>query len=295
MAIALGRAFSVVKLTKIDDNYSKVNLDYNAGEWFIFAPHWKIGEDNLGLLNNPGIEIKGSVGYRSINNLTDVITVKSRLNQLGFNGFDRKTSIVDEKLIKAIKLFQSIIQSSTSLVGDGKIDPNGPTIRWLNAENAPQWGTLTKQGTGFISIEALETWDNHDYGCSWLDDAIVAIAKTYEERYRCGRENVSLILVNDVSLRHGGDTPDHAGHETGNAVDLRLPAKGGDLKTIVGSWQDHRYDQKAAIAMLKYINEHPLFKKAFFNDPLAIAQGLCSRAGGHDNHIHFEIKAPKML
>jgi hypothetical protein len=298
-AIAQGVNYYVLRLVEVDNGHCQVELDYDAGTWFIFKEDWeirKVGEPSKVTVVNPDrIEIKGSVGSGGLNNSTDVIIIKTRLQALGFNGFAPYTSMVDQKLIRAIKLFQSIIQGSTSLIGDGKIDPNGPTLRWLNASNAPRWGKLCPEGKGFINIEAIETWDFHDFGRSWLDQAIIEIGEKYENTYRKGNASISPMLVNDVSLKHGGDTPDHAGHETGNAVDLRLPTKGGDLQTVINTWNDIRYDRQAALALLRIINAHPLFKRAFFNDHQAIGAGLCSHANGHDNHIHFEIKTPAIV
>lgn len=236
------------------------------------------------------LDIKGSVGVNGRNHVTDVLAVRSRLKQLGFIK-DISASQVDNELIKAIKLFQSIIGSSQKLIGDGRIDLNGKTHGWLSKENAPRWVMMSREGKGFINVEVtLENWDNHDYGCSVLDETIKAIASNYEDNYRKGNDNISKIYVNDVSVPHGGDTIDHHGHECGLSADLRLPSTDASPTSIVSHWNNPKFDRPTAIAQLKAIKAHPLVTKIYFNDPTCIGLGLCEHAGGHDNHFHFEIR-----
>lgn len=239
------------------------------------------------------LNISGSVGWGGQNKTKDVILVRHRLRQLGYS-LGLSESTVDYHLIQAIKLFQSIIQGSTRLSGDGRIDVDGFTHRWINRPNAPRWVRMTEKSPGLINVEALETWDQHDYGTDWLDQALIEISANYEKKYRQGRNNVSLIQVNDVSLKHGGDTPDHLGHETGMCADLRLPSSSGGPTTIVQSWRSSDYHRTAALEQVKAIKSHPLTKAVYFNDPEAIRLGLCNPRRGHDNHIHVEIKAKNL-
>lgn len=44
--------------------------------------------------------------------------------------------------ILAIKLFQSIIAGRETLGGDGRIDVDNTTQKWLEAANAPRWQTM---------------------------------------------------------------------------------------------------------------------------------------------------------
>lgn len=45
-------------------------------------------------------------------------------------------------------------------------------------------------------------------------------------------------------------------------------------------------------AMLEALAAEPLFERTFFNDPALIAEGLCTRLSGHDDHAHVEIHPP---
>jgi Penicillin-insensitive murein endopeptidase len=147
----------------------------------------------------------------------------------------------------------------------------------------------TDNSNGLFNYEQAQTNDDHDFGTDWLATAIKEIAKSYQTKYRASNGSAP-IAINDASQPHGGDTPDHAGHETGLMFDLLLPKKGGDFGGI--TCDSDEYDRKAARAMLMAINNHPLFKLAYFNDNVLINEGLCNPAGGHDNHIHFQISPP---
>lgn len=234
------------------------------------------------------LTLSGSVGRSGANAPEDVLKVKERLAELGFTFF-QPGSTVDSGLVQAIKLFQSIITGRTQLGGDGRIDVNSSTHQFLQAPNAPRWVLMPIRGDGFINFERNDLKDHHDYGVSWLAETIVAAGKFYEANHRKGRSNISLIPVNDVSLKQGGDTPDHAGHECGNACDLSLPKTDG---TYGSDWRNSNYDRNSARAIIQALKAQPLVTRVFFNDSQLISEGLCRLAGGHDNHIHFEIGVP---
>ena len=46
-------------------------------------------------------------------------------------------------------------------------------------------------------------------------------------------------------------------------------------------------------AQLIVIHHQPLFRQALFNDKVLIEEGLCKPLPGHNNHVHFDIKAPE--
>lgn len=237
------------------------------------------------------VPLRGSVGLGGVNHAEDVKAVKQRLYELGFDWVgDLNSASVGTGMVNAIQLFQSIIMGRSSIGGDGRIDPGGPTHRWLQAMNAPQWMLMPVKGVGFINYERQQTTDNHDYGTSWLAGTIKDIGLDYETTYRSKNSGAALIALNDASIPHGGDTPDHAGHETGLMFDLLLPRKDGDFGGI--TYTSPEYDQNAARAMLKAINRHKLVRAVFFNDPTLIWEGLCQAVAGHHHHIHFEINPP---
>lgn len=237
------------------------------------------------------IRLIGSVGRGGVNNAQDVRQVKDRLRDLGFTWVG-DLNTVDTGTIQAIQLFQSIIVGRSTVLGDGRVDIDGLTLNWLRANNAPRWQMMPKSNPadGFINFELEDTSDNHDYGTNWLAQTILDAAADYQTTFRSANSNATPLVINNVSLPVGGDTPSHAGHETGLMCDVLLPHKGGDFGGI--TFRDNLYDQKAMRAILQSIRRQKLVRAVFFNDPKLIAEGLCDFVAGHDNHVHFEITPP---
>lgn len=245
----------------------------------------------------PTIPLSASIGKDAVNKPADVRSVKTRLNALGFNWIAADSAMGPET-IRTIMLFQAI-KNGFNVVGDlrndGKIDPNGGTHLWLQAENAPRW-ILMPAGSkleGWINDELADTSDNHDYGTSWLTDVLRAAGQTYLRDFIKTHPKASLIRVNDISVPRGGDTPNHASHEAGMCCDMRLPKLNGQAGGI--TFRDPSYDQLATRGMLEALWAQPQSSRIFFNDPVLIAEGLCQAVSGHDNHIHFEIKPPMQV
>ena len=237
------------------------------------------------------MELNGSVGKGGTNNPDDVAAVKRRLAELSFEFFPMNGR-VDQGLVMAIRLFQSIIAGRNRVGGDGRVDVGMRTNRFLNASNAPSWTTMPLGGRGFVNFEARDSTDQHDFGTSWLGETIQAAGEAYERDYLSTHPEAPLLTINDVSLPEGGDTPDHAGHETGLACDIRLPRKDGGSGGISNPNTNSAYDRAAARAQLIAIRDQVLFSRALFNDRVLIEERLCRPHVGHNNHVHFEIKAP---
>ncbi|MEH1867806.1 MAG: glucosaminidase domain-containing protein [Nostoc sp.] len=239
------------------------------------------------------IKLDGSVGIGGVNKAADVKAIKARLYELGYKWVgDPDSADRDRGLFDAIKLFQSIIAGRSTVNGDGRVDVGGITHRWLQAANAPRWELMPKSdpNNGLVNGELEDTQDNHDFGTHWLADVIKKIAQDYQNSYRNTHPLAAPFAINDVSLPHGGDTPDHHGHETGMMCDIYLPQKNGNFGGIV--WSSSNYDRDAARAILKSITNQKLVRAVFFNDQQLIKEGLCVSLNGHDNHIHFEINPP---
>ncbi len=237
--------------------------------------------------------LSGSVGSGGANSSSDVKAVQLRLRELGFTWVDADGQI-GPITIAAIRLFQSIKDGESKVVGDGRIDVNGDTHKWLEAKNAPRWTKMTESGPGFKNIELGEIDDDHDFGTTWLDSTIKNASRSYQKKYR-SLHNSSLVTVNDASPAKGGNSPDHSGHETGLNIDLRLPKTDHSEVTPGGrTYKSSDYDQAAARAIIKAFRSQELVntEQIFFNDPDLISEGLCKSLSGHDNHIHVGIKAP---
>lgn len=244
------------------------------------------------------IPLSGSVGAGGINNTADKIAVKQRLFDLGFTFVGTPTSpALNTGFIHAIKLFQSIIAGRSTLGGDGRVDVGGATHLWLQAANAPRWQTMPASNSS-ISLrnrEKEETSDDHDFGTSWLANTILEIATDYHNNFRSSNPGKAPFTLNDVSRPQGGNTPDHAGHETGLMCDVFLPRTDGKAGDI--DMNSSLFDRNAARALIKSMRRHKLVREVFFNDEVLMKETfngrpLCNFAGGHHHHIHFEINPP---
>jgi hypothetical protein len=240
------------------------------------------------------LSLTSSVGLNGRNNPADVLAVTGRLADLGYK--IEKSNRVSPELIATINLFQSIIAGRVQVSGDGVIDVGQKTHQFLNAVNAPSWQEMPKgsREEGFINHDEVQGATDHDFGTSWLVDAIKAAASLYLKGHLQSNPAAAVIQTNDLSLPQGGDTPDHSTHETGLSCDLRLPRRDGKAGTI---WQDPAYDREAMRAMLKAIwsQNAQEIKRVFFNDTMLIREGLCQALAGHDNHIHIDILPPRLI
>jgi hypothetical protein len=171
------------------------------------------------------------------------------------------------------------------------------TQKWLEAANAPRWQTMpdSNPSISLINHEKNQTNDDHDFGTSWLADAILEIAADYHNTFRVSNPSKAAFSINDVSKPTGGDTPQHAGHETGLMCDVRLPRTDGQHGGM--TWESDNFDRTAARALIKAMRRQKLVSQVFFNDATLkdetfLGQKLCNFAPGHDNHIHFAIRPP---
>ncbi len=243
------------------------------------------------------LSITASVGVDGKNKSSDVIKVKARMKELGFTWLNDDGQVGPE-FIRTIRLFQAIkngLDVVNNIKNDGRIDLNGDTHKWLQAENAPRWIRMPEgsKAEGFINDEIRDNNDNHDYGTNWLSDTLIKTAADYKNSYLKNNPGAALLTINDTSIPRGGDTPSHGGHETGLVCDLRLPRKDGKAGgTEVTS---STYDRNAMRAMLKSFRKQPLFEKVFLNDTALINEGLCRFLSGHHNHAHFEILPPARI
>lgn len=242
----------------------------------------------------PAIAITSAVGLGGVNRPADVKKIKTRLVELGFDWIQPDDSM-GPTTVSVIRLFQAMkngLHQVNLPQNDGRIDPGGSTLRWLNAANAPRW-VLMPAGSaaeGYINLERADTSDSHDFGCSWLADALADAGKHYRDNHLATNPGAAVLAINDTSVPRGGDTPDHATHEAGMCCDLFLPRKDGRSGSI--TFRDAKYDQAAARAQIVALRSQPLADRVLFNDPVLVAEGLCRAVSGHDHHLHFDILAP---
>jgi len=244
--------------------------------------------------NAPLFTLGASVGAgKATNAAADVTALKERLKALGFDWVTAGTAI-DADTKQAIRLFQSIIRGKEKIVGDGRVDVPGTTYRWLQAVNAPRWQLMPagSQAEGFFNHELVDTSDDRDHGTDWMAQTIRRAGARYREDYLRAHPNAALLPINDVSRPRGGKAKPHAGHQTGLACDVRVPRTDGTSGKT--TWKDLMFDRDAARAMIKALRAQPLVTTIYFNDKTLRSEGLCTKADGHDNHIHFQIKPPQL-
>lgn len=241
------------------------------------------------------IEIQRSVGLNGINQPDDVLAVKTRLVELGFN-FITADNVMGPITIKAIRLFQAIkngLNVVTDPRNDGRVDVGGDTLRWLQAANAPRWQRMPggSAAEGFLNDNIADINDNHDFGTSWMAETLRATGQAYRADFLSGHPQAALLHINDTSLPQGGDTPVHATHESGLASDIRLPHRDGTVGGITVN-STGIYDRAAMRAMILAFRRQPQFSRVFLSDDILAGEGICQRLQGHLNHAHFEIKPP---
>jgi len=234
------------------------------------------------------VAISAPVGTGEKNRPQDVLAVRRRLLALGFGA--EGVGTFDSSLSETLRLMNSILRGQHVVGGSDRV---AVADGWLHNPGAPGWMVMPAQGPGFHNHERADLLDQHDFGTSWMADVLRAAGREYQSSYRSKHTGAALLTINDVSLRRGGPTPDHQGHECGLACDLRLPRRDGAAGGV--AHLDAVYDREAARAQLHALRAHALVRRVLFNDPRLIREGLCFRSAGHDNHIHFEIEPPRSV
>ena len=177
---------------------------------------------------------------------------------------------------------------------DGRVDPGGDTLKWLQAVNAPRWMRMPAGSVaeGFVNDNLTQVGDHHNFGTDWLAETLRAAAAAYKANYLSAHPGAAILHINDTSLPEGGDTGAHAEHESGLQSDLRLPRKDGGVGNTEVT-QLGTYDRNAMRAMIVAFRQQPLANQVFLNDTMLISEGLSQHAGGHEDHAHFGIKPPQ--
>ncbi len=102
------------------------------------------------------------------------------------------------------------------------------------------------------------------------------------------------VAVGDASYEHGGNIPDHATHEIGMDVDLRLIRRAGNQCSFGTTYRLAAYDRAATRQLIQAIRAAAPghIKLIYFNDPVLTAEGLTTRYRNHDDHLHVRYCEP---
>jgi len=242
----------------------------------------------------PKVAIKKSVGLKGVNKSEDVVVIKKRLIELGFDWLTADEAI-GPVTVDAIRLFQAIkngFDTVKIIKNDGLINVDGDTHRWLQAANAPHWQKMPagSKAQGFVNDEVTDTSDNHDFGTGWLAETLRETGASYRDDFLKTHSDTALLRINDASKPRGGDTSMHAGHQSGLVCDIRLPRKDGGVGGIEVT--SPNYDRAAMRAIIKAFRKQKLADRVLLNDTTLIGERLCRPAAGHHDHAHFEIFPP---
>ena len=220
-----------------------------------------------------------------------------------------------DKLEQMIRFFQGIINGHGALINqktgnynsgvDGTVDTDGTTIKWLNAANAPNWVAMddgnkdARAGLGYYNFEKTDSSDgDFYYGTDWMTEFIKCAGKKYNDDYLASNTDKSVMWINDLSLK-SGFKKQHATHQTGMGVDVRLPHKTGGESSGITHKSD-QYDRDATRAMIQAFracdgHNGASLKVVYFNDPELIKEGICTSEDEHDNHFHVSIAPPELV
>jgi hypothetical protein len=299
---------------------------------------------------------KGGIPY---NQEHDIIEVRKRLKKLGFDWIPQVKNASDQgykEFIDVVKLFQCICHGSPFFMRgtqddtkehkkamgytpskhiDGKVERGGFTHKWLQAKNAPKWVDFRvgiMEGPDEPAVNPfwrLVAKDQDWYGTSWLYERIEAAAWEYWSAF-CRAKNADPDTYKDpappmwiraVAKSHGGAFPrsQHASHQTGLDVDMRLPSKAPDTYKYdsLGQkpWDNNdTYYSEVVELQLKAINDKMAVRKkvgkkytksllVLFNDPAYVGR-LCTKSehkdskgnvlpDSHDFHYHIRIAPPE--
>jgi hypothetical protein len=226
-----------------------------------------------------------------------VAKVRDRLVELGFTWVAGVIDGTDKEFVRTIKLFQSIVKGSGQADnGDGRIDLQGGTHRWLAANNAPGWVKLNVGGYGWKFTSPLAHGDgNGAYTTTWMADRIRWAAFDYATTAYFNVADAPPLWIRDCSPETGGNAIGHKSHETGLDVDMRLPLlppHTNKWDRLEGKEYGEKFHYEAALAQVKAIRSMMEPKLVLFNDPRFISRGLSAFAANHGNHYHIRIKPP---
>jgi Putative peptidoglycan binding domain/Penicillin-insensitive murein endopeptidase len=244
--------------------------------------------------------ISYSVGVGGNNRRDDVQAVQDLLNDRGGASLN-PDGICGPATVAAIRKYQSTFMGRP----DGRVEPNGATIRRLSgggsasapggsAAGAPAGGSPASAPAVSASSRFEQLPQSNargyysystpakQYGTSKLvgvlKDVGVALAS---EQLEMG--------VGDLSLSEGGDLPPHKTHRDGNHVDLR-PIR-SDRKRLPVAISDPIYDAKPTLRLVELLAARSEVRSILFNDStMKGVGGKVQPWAGHDNHLHVRMQ-----
>ncbi len=235
------------------------------------------------------VSITASVGKGSVNNSVDVRKVQNLLNRwisprfLSVDGVCNGTE--GDRTVEEIKKFQS----SYMAVPDGRVDPNGGTLRKLQTK----WKQLPQNfgfGSGYYQYGRSADIGARQWGSKKTIETIVRVCKQFQMQQRTitnqyNLASYGLVGVGDISFKFGGYMSPHGTHQEGLNVDMR-PCRKDVLQTPVNIFND-QYDSDRTKLLIELFLADPNVKSILFNDPKIYKLPRVSKYEKHDDHFHI--------
>jgi peptidoglycan hydrolase-like protein with peptidoglycan-binding domain len=240
--------------------------------------------------------INGSVGAGGLNVAADVRTVQDLLNRAADARLE-VDGVCGSLTTGAIADFQRGFTGRP----DGRVDPDGLTLRKLNAavadgrtstgqpERPPSQGAPAAPGGG-PTLGTRLTAFGRGKGCysyskperQFGSEPLLAVLR--DVGVRLARSALEY-GVGDLSFEQGGAISPHKTHTSGHHADLRpLRTDKNPAPTSIG---DPTYDRDATRVLVESLQAQPAVNQILFND--SEIPGV-KHWPAHDNHLHIQVK-----
>lgn len=230
-----------------------------------------------------------SVGLGGTNRREDVRTVQELLNDRAKATVLATDGSCGPATVAAIRKFQSSFMPRP----DGRVDPDGATIRRLTGHDSAESTGAPQAPAASSRFEQLPQSNPkgyytyakaaRQYGTPTLVNVLKGVGVALASE---GLE----MGVGDLSLSEGGDLPPHKTHRDGNHVDLR-PIRADRKPQPVTISQKQEYDAQATLRLVELLAGRSEVRSILFND--STMKGLAGKLqpwSGHDNHLHARVR-----
>ena len=229
-----------------------------------------------------------SVGLGGTNRRDDVRAVQDLLNDRAKATVIATDGACGPATVAAIRRFQSSFMSRP----DGRVDPDGATIRRLAGhESAAPAGAAPAPAASsrFEQLPQSSQKGYYSYSSGARQYGTPTMVKVLKDIGGALASEALEMGVGDLSLSEGGDLPPHKTHRDGSHVDLR-PVR-TDRKRQPVTISQNEYDAQATLRLVELLAGRSEVRSILFND--ATMKGLGGKVqpwAGHDNHLHARVQ-----
>jgi penicillin-insensitive murein endopeptidase len=138
---------------------------------------------------------------------------------------------------------------------------------------------LPESGTGFVTNNRGN--DEFQFGQQSTIDAALAVGTAWDALH-------PHLSIGQISLKGGGDFPDHDSHKVGLDVDVRPMRLDGKNEAV--TIFEAEYDRPLTTELINLWWQKSPVQMVFFNDPTVIAVGLSIKVPKHHHHFHVRLR-----